>query len=168
MRFSFFSVPHCRRTSPKSCMKSHFVQLLVAAFFLPAAIILPSAQNARGEEPAKSSPPEISAELTLVRAILCENVKDLEPEGQSIVFSAKLGDVICFTFFDPVPEKTEIYHKWFKRDHLDAEMKLVLKPPKWSTFSKVRIHNTDAGPWRVEITDQNGKILKVLRFSVTE
>ena len=166
--FSFFHAQQCRRPISKLGLKGLFVQTLITAFFLLATIVFPSAQNARGEETAKSSPPEIRAELTLVQAVLCENLKDLEPEGQSIVFSAKLGDVICFTFFDPVPEKTEIYHKWFKRDQLDAEMKLVLKPPKWSTFSKVRIHSADAGPWRVEITDQNGKILKILRFSVTE
>ena len=154
--------------NPKSCLNSLFIQTLIAAFFLVATIFFATSQNAQGEETAKSPPPEKPAELTLVQAVLCEDLKDLEPKGEAIVFSVKLGEVICFTSFDPVPEKTDITHNWFKRDQPDAKNKLVLKPPKWSAFSKIRIHNSDTGPWRVEISDQNGKILQILRFSVTE
>ena len=156
------------RRRAKSYLSSLFLQTPAALFFLLATIFFPLSQNARGEETDKSSPPEKPAQLTLVQAVLCEDVKELEPKGESIVFSVKIGDVVCFTSFDPVPEKTEIYHNWFKRDQPDAKMKLVLKPPKWSTFSRIRIRNEDTGPWRVEITDEKGKILKILRFSVTE
>ncbi len=139
----------------------------IAASFLLATIFFISFQNARGEETGKVPPPE-KPTLKLVEAVMCEDLKDLESKGESIVFSVKLGHVICFTSFDPVPEKTDIYHSWFKRDQPDAKMKLVFKPPRWSAFSKIRIRNTDTGPWRVEITDKEGKILRILRFSVTE
>lgn len=140
----------------------------ITASFLLATIFFTSSQNACGEETAKLSPSEKPAGLTLVRAVMCEDIKDLESKGETIVLSVKLRHVICFTVFDPVPEKTNIYHNWFKRDQSEAEMKLVLKPPKWSAFSKIRIQNTDRGPWRVEISDEEGKILRILRFSVTE
>ncbi|HKI48263.1 MAG TPA: DUF2914 domain-containing protein, partial [Desulfobacteria bacterium] len=87
---------------------------------------------------------------------------------ETIIFSAEHGSVFCFTAFDPVPEKTVIYHHWFKRDQPEREIKLTLKTPKWSSFSKIKIRNVDVGPWRVEILDSEGKILKILRFSVTE
>lgn len=140
----------------------------LAAFFLAAILFFSSSQSARGEEAVKSPSAEKPAELKLVQAVLCEGLKELEPRGEAIVFSVKLGNVICFTSFDPVPEKTEIYHHWFKRDQLDARVKLVLKPPKWSAFSKIRIGHSAIGPWRVEIVDQDGRIFKILRFSVTE
>ena len=165
---SLFYASQCRRPGSKSCLIDLFVRILIALFFLLTTIFFASSQNARGEETANLPSPEKPAQLTLVQAVLCAELKDLEPRGESIVFSAKSGEVICFTSFDPVPEKTEIFHNWFKRDQPDAQMKLVLKPPKWSTFSKIRIRNADVGPWRVEITDQKGKILKILRFSVTE
>jgi len=118
----------------------------------------------RGGGPLPEKPPR----LTLLKAVMCEGLEDLNPENETIVFSVALGSVICFTAFDPVPEKTVVYHHWFKRDQPDKKVKLTLKPPKWSSFSKIRIRNMDVGPWRVEITDSKGKIFRTLRFSVTE
>ena len=140
----------------------------IGIFFLLTAIFIGSSQNACGEETISSHPPEKPAVLTLVQAATCEGLEDLEPNGEAIVFSVKTGHVICFTSFDPVPEKTDIYHSWFKKDQPDAKMKLIFKPPRWSAFSKIRIRNTDTGPWRVEISNKDGKILRILRFSVTE
>jgi hypothetical protein len=138
--------------------------------FLIAAILLILFQGAWAQEDdtARPSPPEGLASLTLVRALMCEGMREFEPGNETIIFSATLGQAVCFTAFDPVPEKTEIYHNWFRRDQPDAKFKLTLKPPEWASFSKIRLRNSDTGPWRVEITDANGKIFQILRFSVTE
>ena len=139
--------------------------------FLFLGIIFCFAENARGadgSETGEASLVENPARLTLVKAIMCEGIEDLEPFDETIVFSVALGKAICFTAFDPVPEKTVIYHHWFKRDQPEKKVKLTLKPPKWSSFSQAGIRNVDVGPWRVEIVDADGKILKVLRFSMTE
>jgi len=109
-----------------------------------------------------------SPQLTLVSAAVCESVKELSPQNPAIVFSVAAGKVSCFSFFDPVPKKTRIYHNWYYRDKLVTKIKLTLKPPNWSTFSTVQLQESDIGPWRVEITDQKGKMMRVLRFSVTE
>ena len=127
-----------------------------------------NAKAADGNEEGEASLPEKPARLTLVKAIMCEGIEDLAPIDEAIVFSVALGKVICFTTFDPVPEKTAVYHHWFKRDQPDKKVKLILKPPKWSSFSQVEIRNSDVGPWRVEIVDGDGKIFGILRFSVTE
>ena len=89
---------------------------------------------------------------------MCEGLKELEPVNETIIFSVALGSVICFTAFDPVPEKTVVHHNWFKRDQPEKKLKLTLKPPKWASFSKIHIRNMDVGPWRGEITDAKGKI----------
>jgi hypothetical protein len=138
--------------------------------FLITAILLILSQSARAQEndAARALPPEKTAPLTLVRALMCEGMKEFEPEKETIVFSATLGQAVCFTAFDPVPEKTEIYHNWFRKDQPDAKFKLTLKPPKWASFSKIRLRNSDTGPWRVDITDGHGRIFQTLRFSVTE
>jgi hypothetical protein len=137
--------------------------------FLIAAILLILCQTAWADE---DTPQPLTSEkptsLTLVRALMCEGMREFEPENETIVFSATLGQAVCFTAFDPVPEKTEVYHYWFRKDRPDAKFKLTLKPPKWASFSQIRLRASDAGPWRVEITDANGKIFQTLRFSVTE
>jgi hypothetical protein len=106
--------------------------------------------------------------LALVQAAMCEGIKDNSPKNRAIVFSATIGRVYCFTTFDPVPEKTVIYHKWYVRDKLRARVKLSLKTPRWSTFSRIVLRNGEKGPWRVEITDEDGNIFGILRFSVTD
>ena len=148
-----------------------FVWNKKTSLWLVLVIFLGFAQNIHGADGDKKSegvPPEKPPRLTLVNAVMCEGLKDLEPDNETVIFSVVLGSVICFTAFDPVPEKTVVHHNWFKRDQPEKKLKLTLKPPKWSSFSKIHIRNMDVGPWRVEITDSDGKIFKTLRFSVTE
>jgi len=107
-------------------------------------------------------------ELTLTQAMMCEEILNNVPVNQTVVFSASREKAICYSAFDPVPEKTVIFHNWFHRDVPSAKIQLILNPPRWSTYSSIQLRKTDIGPWRVEITDENGNLLDVLRFSVTE
>ena len=106
--------------------------------------------------------------LSLVQAVMCEGLRDNSPKNRAIVFPITIGRVHCFTSFDPVPAKTVIYHKWYFRDKLRARVKLTLKAPRWSTFSRIGLRDGEKGPWRVEITDGKGNIFGILRFSVTD
>jgi hypothetical protein len=110
---------------------------------------------------------KIAIKLTLLRAAICEKIKDFAPDNQAVVFSVKIGKIFCFTHFDPVPEKSDIYHSWYYRDKLITKQKLSLRPPRWSTYSSIQLREYDKGPWRVTITDQANKTLGVLRFSIT-
>jgi hypothetical protein len=110
----------------------------------------------------------VTSELTLRLATICERVKELEPENQAIVFSVTIGRIFCFTHFDPVPNKSVIYHAWYYRDKLITKQKLSLRPPRWSTYSSIQLREYDKGPWHVMMTDETNKILGVLRFSITD
>jgi len=109
-----------------------------------------------------------AAGIKLVQAVMSEDIQDQTPQNLTTVFSIERRQAICFTAFDPVPEKTDIYHHWFHRDRSSAKLKLTLKPPRWSTYSSIQFRAQDIGPWRVEITDSNGQIFHILRFSITE
>lgn len=140
---------------------------LIFFFFLLCTNFVPSlqtvAQNIQDLEP-NAAPKE----MTLVHAVMCEEVKDLTPQNQAVVFSIKIGKVSCFTLFDPVLEKTSIYHKWFHKDNPSTNIKLTLHPPRWATYSTIQLRETDKGPWRVEISDEKGRILNTLRFSIID
>ncbi|MCG8641848.1 MAG: DUF2914 domain-containing protein [Desulfobacterales bacterium] len=116
--------------------------------------------------PARSE--ETQQKTVLVRAEMCEAIENYKPVNPAVVFSIALGEVYCFTSFDPVVEKTVIFHKWYKRDRLIFTMRLTLSPPKWSSFSRIQIRDADKGPWRVEIWDENGSLFETLRFSMTD
>ena len=107
-------------------------------------------------------------QLILTSAVMCEDVRERQPVNEGVLFSIAAGRVVCFTLFDPVPEKTYITHNWYNRDNLSTKIKLPLMPPRWTTYSAIQLRESDKGPWRVEITDSDGQILQILRFSVTE
>lgn len=114
------------------------------------------------EEKADTGP------LRLVRAVMCEGIKDYEPVNPAIVFSIDRGRVSCFTAFDRIPKQTYIFHKWYRRDSQVTVKRLTINPPSWSSFTSVQLRDADIGPWRVEIIDDTDTLLHTLRFSITE
>jgi hypothetical protein len=137
-------------------------------FFILASItmLFPLHVGAQGRElPASDEPAQ---KPVLTRAIMCEKVENLNPIRPALVFSVSAGQVYCFTSFDPVVQPTLIYHRWFHRNELSTQTRLRLYPPKWATYSVIQLRETDKGPWRVEISDQNGHVFEVLRFSITD
>lgn len=107
-------------------------------------------------------------EPTLVHAVMCEAIENYLPVYPAVVFSIAQGEIICFTSFDPVPEETQVFHKWYKKDRLISLSRLTLKPPKWSSFSSMQLRNLDKGPWRVDVENANGAVLQTLRFSISD
>ncbi|HUU53103.1 MAG TPA: DUF2914 domain-containing protein [Candidatus Bathyarchaeia archaeon] len=145
-------------------MKYKKTLLFFSLFFI--CFLIPS--QVWSQKQGKSLSSTESKKLTLGHAAMCEDINDQRPRDEAIVFSIKIGSIYCFTDFEPVPEESVIYHKWFSGDKFRTEIKLNIKPPKWSTFSKIRPLKNDKGPWRVEITDQQGIIFQTLRFSITD
>lgn len=137
--------------------------------FLPLFVIsIFSIANVVDEKSAVANPGKPESRPNLVQAVMCEDMKGSVPQYPAIVFSISLGKVFCFTEFDPVPENTFVYHNWYFREQKRASVKLSLNPPRWATYSTVQMQETDKGPWRVEITDHQGNIFRILRFSVTD
>jgi len=118
--------------------------------------------------PLKNISSANASQLQLFQALMCEEIFSNAPRNPTIVFSIAQGKAVCFSSFDEVPQKTIIYHNWYHRDVPSAKIRLTLKPPRWSTYSSIQLRRTDIGPWRVEISDDKGNVLAVLRFSVTD
>ena len=110
----------------------------------------------------------VQKNLVITQAVMCEGVKDYAPQNPAVVFSIAIGKVFCFTFFPSVPRNMYISHSWYRRDQLITTKRLSLKTPKWLTFSSIHLREADKGPWRVEIKDKDSKIIKIIRFSITD
>ena len=137
-----------------------FVITLTVVFFFSPYALPQDVKNLRGDaNPARPN---------LVKAVMCEGMRDNDPHNQGLVFSAAMGRILCFSDFETVPKKTSIYHNWFFRDRLVTRLKLTLQPPRWSSHSSIQLREADRGPWRVEVTDQEGYIFETLRFSITD
>ncbi len=111
---------------------------------------------------------ELLGEPTLTRAVMCESIQKFEPNSIAVVFSIDVARIHCFTEFDPVPKQTIIFHKWYQSGSLVSVKQLTVNPPRWSSISSMQLRDADKGPWQVEVTDKNGKLLHTLRFSITD
>ena len=138
---------------------------LLLLLLLAGGLVAPNVFAEDSESPQPTRQPE---QLTLSKTAMCEDIREYAPFNSSVVFSVERGSVSCFTEFDPVPEKTVIYHTWRHKDQASTKKRLTLKPPRWATFSSIQLRETDKGPWRVEISDSDGRIFQTLRFSVTD
>jgi hypothetical protein len=124
--------------------------------------------DAAAQSPPRSAPGPGPMRLSLVQALVCEDMKDGIPFNTAVAFSISTGKIYCYTLFDQIAEDTVVYHHWFFRDKPSARIRLSLKQPRWSTYSSIQLREADKGPWRVEISDAGGRVLKTLRFSVTD
>ena len=138
-----------------------FLKLLFALILL---IPISAGSQSSTEDKSKAS----DSQLALVLAAMCEDIQGNLPLNLTTVFSIERRKAFCFTTFDPVPQKTVIYHHWFHRDRPSAKVRLTIKPPRWSSYSSIQLRVDDIGPWRVEIADSQGRIFRVLRFSISE
>jgi len=116
----------------------------------------------------KEASPPGSEGMRLVEAVMCELVEETLPIHPAVVFSIQIGRVSCYSTFENIPEKMVIFHKWYHQDKLSTQKKLTMRSPRWSSYSSIQLRETDKGPWRVDITDENGVLLAKLRFSVTD
>ena len=91
-------------------MPGRYLFLFLLVCMLVPAPVFSQAKDTSTSQPETSD--KMSPELTLRRAVICERVKEFAPEKQAVVFSVTTGKIFCYTHFDPVPEKTDIYHSW--------------------------------------------------------
>lgn len=116
----------------------------------------------------RESPQNQDTGLVIARAGICEFIDNLNPINTGAVFSVTQGQIYCFTEFGSVRSQTVIYHRWYHRDALTTQIRLKLYPPRWATYSVLKLREVDKGPWKVEITDAEGRVLSVLRFSLVD
>ena len=145
-------------------MRQRVVVIFIVVWMTFFLLLLPGFSQQENEVSTDDS----TEPLTLGQAVICEEIFANAPRNRTVVFSASKEKVICFSTFESVPEKTFIYHNWYHKDIPSSRIRLILRPPRWSTYSSIQIRKTDIGPWRVEITDATGQVLRVLRFSITE
>lgn len=140
-----------------SVMRGIAAALCLAALY-SAAVPVVQAQNADSG----------TTQVKLVRAVMCETIENYEPVNPSVVFSITTGQLSCFTVFEDIDKATYVTHRWYRRDDLVTTKMLKLKPPRWSTYSRIQLREADKGPWRVEIRDDADRLMETLRFSVTD
>ena len=61
-------------------------------------------------------------------------------------------------------EETTIRHVWYRDNEKVGEYNLPVKGKRWRTFSKKTIKKGEAGDWRVEALDKEGRLIGSVQF----
>lgn len=147
---------------------SRFIPIIILLSILFPTILFPIRGYAENESTNLTETRTEQAKFVLKSAVMCERIKGSTPINTTVIFSAEKERVFCFTVFDPVFSETQIIHNWYFKDDIVSRYKLAIKPNRWETFSTHKISHRVKGPWQLEITDDEGNIITILRFSVTD
>jgi len=99
---------------------------------------------------------------------VCDSIASGKPQGRAIVFSAAQATLYCYSDFERVAAPEQITHRWFFRDREVAQYRLAIQPPRWSSYSSLKIPAGSKGPWRVDVLDQNNELYGTARFSIVD
>ena len=124
-----------------------------------------------GETENASVADEASAEdqasaFTISRAVVAEDVVELEPIGVADVFSADSDKAYLFLEATDIAGESEASVVWYRENEEAARVSLRIgQGQRWRTFASKNINGLP-GQWKVEVEDAGGNVLKTVAFKV--
>ena len=117
--------------------------------------------------PAAMAQPEDSGEPAgpVIRAVVCTEVVEREPVGEASAFEAGVELLFCFTEITGL-EGTTITHAWIHDGKTRARVELLVRSPRWRTWSSKKLAPGWTGSWQVKILDAEGIVLSTVSFEV--
>lgn len=103
--------------------------------------------------------------ISVEEAAVATGIKDLVPEGVAESFPSNVGKLYCYSLIMN-GQGVSIIHKWYYKEDLVAAIPLAIKYPSHRTYSVKNIFPGTEGEWRVEVTKEDGTILKTIKFKV--
>ena len=108
----------------------------------------------------------LAQEITVSRAVVCQEIVDRMPVGSGDVIPAGTERVFCFTRIDGAQGETEITHNWYYKGALKASVVLPVRTSEWRTWSSKTLLPEWTGDWMVEVLSKDGTPLEGLIFFV--
>jgi len=101
--------------------------------------------------------------IKVEKIVAATSVSNLDPEGENKEFEASVGTVYCWTKVTTKTVPATIKHVWYLGDKKVFEYSLDLKFASTRTWSSKSVR---PGSWRVDVTDEAGKVLSSVSFTV--
>jgi hypothetical protein len=93
-------------------------------------------------------------------------VENLTPVKPALLFDSSVGKLYCFTRIKSDHPPAVIKHLWFQGDKMVMEVTLPVKSTNWRTYSSKTILPSASGDWKVDVTSDDGTVLKTLNFTI--
>ncbi len=110
---------------------------------------------------------ELSGDLNVATAVICNNVTNRQPIETGNEFPVSVGRLYCYNKITDIRNSTKIIHVWYFQDTERARVTLGVNPPDWRTYSSKIIQAHEVGDWHVEILDASGNSLEKVKFKIT-
>ncbi len=105
--------------------------------------------------------------LKALKATVGSDVKDRMPVGVSNYFSWSTNRVYVWSLIQCKHPPSSIRHIYYFQGEKLSDVHLNVQSSHWRTWSYISLSNKGyIGPWRVDITTAEGKLLKSLHFEV--
>ena len=104
-----------------------------------------------------------AAGLKIEKAVAATAVENREPTGEGKEFEASVGTVYCWTKVAAETVPATIKHVWYEGEKQVFEKPLEIKFPSTRTWTAKAVKS---GSWRVDVTDEAGKVLASVSFTV--
>jgi hypothetical protein len=115
------------------------------------------------------TPESLRGDLNLkaLKATVGSDVKDRMPVGVSNYFSWSTNRVYVWSLIQCKHPPSSIRHIYYFRGEKLSDVHLNVQSSHWRTWSYIPLSNRRyIGPWRVDITSAEGKVLRSLHFEV--
>jgi hypothetical protein len=98
-------------------------------------------------------------------AVTTKIVKGNPIDSVHRISSASVKVLYCFTRLQSdAGLETSIRHVWYRDNEKVGEYTMPVKGKRWRTFSKKTIEKREAGDWRVEALDKEGRLIGSVKF----
>ena len=105
--------------------------------------------------------------LKALKATIGSDVKDRMPVGVSNYFSWSTNRVYVWSLIECKHPPSSIRHIYYFQGEKLSDVHLNVQSSHWRTWSYISLSNKRyIGPWRVDITTAEGKLLRSLHFDV--
>jgi hypothetical protein len=101
--------------------------------------------------------------IKIEKIVAATSVNGLEPVGENREFESSVGAVYCWTKVSTKTVPATIVDVWYLGDKKVFEYPLDLKFASTRTWSSKSVR---PGSWRVDVTDEAGKVLSSVSFTV--
>jgi hypothetical protein len=114
--------------------------------------------------PAATAPPAApAANITVEKMAIGSAIDNKEISGESGQFGSSSDRVYCWTKVTTDQTPVTIKHVWYVDGQKEADVALEVKYPSSRTWSSKTVW---PGSWKVDVTDEQGKVLSSKEFNV--
>ena len=117
--------------------------------------------------PTEPTRPQPVGNIKVLEATACTGVANRTPKGTGSSFKWTTDKVYIWSWIESADHPASVHHIYFFKGQKVSDIKLKIRSSRWRTWSyKTLLNKRFIGPWRVDITSAEGKLLQRIHFDV--